>query len=57
MARTYAIKREDIYRYKREFKKGTTRARLRFAAGVIVVGLAMLTLQIVALWSFQSWRF
>jgi hypothetical protein len=57
MARTYAITREDIYRYKREFKKGTTRARLRFAAGVIVVGLAMLTLQIVALWSFQSWRF
>jgi hypothetical protein len=56
MPTTYAIKPEDIYRYQREFKQGTERARLRFAAGSIAVGLAMLTLLIVALWSLQSWR-
>jgi hypothetical protein len=55
MPTTYPVNQADIYRYKREFKKATERARLRFAAGAIVIGVAMLALLIVALYQFQAW--
>lgn len=55
MPTTYPVNQADIYRYKREFKKATERARLRFAAGAIVIGVAMLALLIVALYQLQAW--
>lgn len=52
---TYPISQAELYRYKREFKEGTERARLRFAVGATVVGVAMLALLILALYQFQAW--